>query len=410
MTEKTMRKVAVLVGDGMGDDPVPALGGRTPLQVADIPWMRRVAGAGHSLLIKTVPDGLAPGSDVANMGLLGYDARTNYTGRAAIEAAGQGLSLEPGDVAYRTNLVTIGADGTMEDYSAGDMPTEDGRALIASLGEAASAANPAIRFHGGVSYRHLLVWHDGPGQLVFNPPHEISGRPVADYLPTGPRAEEFLALMELSRQVFADHPVNRARRAKGLRPATQIWPWGAGAAMALQPYAGRYGRHGAIITAVDLVRGLANLAGLEPVAVPGATGWIDTNYAGKGEAAIKAFAEGADFVYVHVEAPDECGHKGLPEEKVKAIETIDRLIIGPVWQALEQAGEPYRLVMATDHRTPVARRGHTADPVPFAWVDGPLGLAKLAEAAQSRFDETIPPASSPLPLACELMDGFLRAP
>jgi len=407
---KSFRKIAVLVGDGMGDDPVAELAGRTPLQVASLPWMRRVAGLGHRRLIQTVPDGLAPGSDVANMGLLGYDARANYTGRAAIEAAGAGLSLAPGDVAYRTNLVTVGADGTMVDYSAGDMPTAAGRALVASLAEAAVALNPAFHFHGGVSYRHLLIWQGGPTELVFNPPHEISGRNTADYLPSGPRAEEFLALMDLSRKVFKDHPVNLARRAAGLREATQIWPWGAGAAMSLQPYAERYGRKGAIITAVDLVRGLANLCGLKTPRVEGATGWIDTDYAGKAAAAIETLKTD-DFAYVHVEAPDECGHKGLPQEKIRAMETIDSVIVGPVWQALEAAGEPYRLVMCTDHRTPVARRGHTADPVPFAWVDGPVGLASLEEAPQADFDESIPAEPTPegrLPLACELMDSLLR--
>lgn len=404
------RKIAVLVGDGMGDEPVAALGGRTPLAVARNPWMRRVAGLGRRLLVRTVPEGLKPGSDVANMGLLGYDARTNYTGRAAIEAAGGGVELRPGDVAFRTNLVSIGPDGEMADYSAGDFPTEGGRALIAALGEAARAVRGDLEFHGGVSYRHLLVWHDGPTELVLNPAHAISGRKVADYLPSGPRAEEMLALMELSRKVFADHPANAARRAAGKTTATQIWPWGAGAAMALETYGARYGRKGSVITAVDLVRGLGVLCGLDVPRVQGATGWIDTNFAGKAAAAIDALREN-DFAYVHVEAPDECGHKGMPEAKVKAIEDIDTLIVGPVWRALEEAGEPYRLFVCTDHRTPVACRDHTSDPVPFAWIDGPVGLDVIEKAPLADFDESIPAEPTPdgqLPLVCAIMDRLLR--
>lgn len=403
MQEK--RKIAVLVGDGMGDDPVAALGGKTPLQVAKMPDIRRVAALGHVQLVQTVPDGMAPGSDVANMGLLGYHAGENYTGRAAIEAAGARIPLAADDVAYRTNLVTVGEDGTMVDYSAGDMPTEDGRALIASLDEA--ARREGLKFHGGVSYRHLLVLRGGPTGLVLTPPHEISGRPVADYLPRGDGAERLLELMELSKRVFAGHPVNAARRAAGKRPATQIWPWGAGKAMRLQPYRERYGLAGGVITAVDLVRGLAELCGLEVIRVPGATGWIDTNYAGKGQAAIDCLAR-SDFVYVHVEAPDECGHKGMPDAKVEAIENFSRHVVGPVWAALEEAGKPYRLLVCTDHRTPVAKRGHTADPVPFAWLDGPVSAA-AAGSASAAFDESVPVSGAiKPPLACHIVDSLLR--
>ena len=399
------RKIAVLVGDGMGDDPVPALAGRTPLQLAAMPAIRRVAALGNVRLVRTVPDGMAPGSDVANMGLLGYNAKENYTGRAAIEAAGARLSLAPEDVAYRTNLVTV-RDGVMEDYSAGDISTEEGCRLIRDLDAAAS--REGLRFNPGVSYRHLLIWNDGPLGLTLIPPHEISTRPVAPYLPSGPRAEEMLALMDLSKRVFDGHPVNAARIAAGKRPATQIWPWGFGKAMRLQPYRERYGLTGAVITAVDLVRGLAELCGLEVVRVPGATGWIDTDYAAKGAAAIDALSR-SDFVYVHVEAPDECGHKGMPQEKIGAIDAISAQIVEPVWRALERAGEPYRLVVCTDHRTPVMRRGHTADPVPFAWLDGPVGLSAIdAAPVDAAFDESVAPPPEGLPLVCNLMDSLLR--
>ena len=396
------RKIAVLVGDGMGDEPVAVLGGKTPLQAARIPAIRRVAALGRVELVRTVPGGMAPGSDVANMGLLGYNAKENYTGRAAIEAAGARLPLAPADVAYRTNLVTI-ADGAMLDYSAGDVSSEEAHQLIAALN--AAAARVGLKFYGGVSYRHLLIWRDGPAELALTPPHEISGKPIAGFLPQGPRAEEVLALMNLSRHIFAEHPVNRARVARGLRPATQIWPWGFGKAMALQPYPERYGLRGGVITAVDLVRGLAELCGLEVIRVPGATGWIDTDYAGKAQAAIACLRR-FDFVYVHVEAPDECGHKGIAEEKVRAIENFDRQVVAPVWAALEADGQPYRLIVCTDHRTPIAKRGHTSDPVPFAWVDGPLGADAPADAAAA-FDEFLETSGWP-PLVCDVVSGLLQ--
>ena len=395
------RKIAVLVGDGMGDEPVAVLGGKTPLQAANVPTIRRAAARGRVQLVRTVPDGLAPGSDVANMGLLGYNARENYTGRAAIEAAGAKLPLEASDVAYRTNLVTV-EDGKMLDYSAGDISSEEAHALIAELNLATSRAG--LRFHGGVSYRHLLVWRDGPTDLAMAPPHEISGRPVASHLPTGPRQDEARALIELSKHVFADHPVNRARRANGKRPATQIWLWGYGKAMSLQSYPERFGLRGGVITAVDLVRGLAELCGLEVIRVPGATGWIDTNYEGKAGAAVECLKR-SDYVYVHVEAPDECGHKGMAEEKVRAIENFDRRIVAPVWAALEEMGGPYRMIVCTDHRTPIAKRGHTSDPVPFAWVDGPVGPGNGDEAAD--FDEFVASDGNP-PLVCDLIASLLE--
>ena len=395
------RKIAVLVGDGMGDEPVAALHGKTPLQVADIPSIRRVSGSGHVQLVHTVPEGLAPGSDVANMGLLGYNALENYTGRAAIEAAGARLPLQSADVAYRTNLVTI-ENGRMLDYSAGDISSEEAHQLISALNTAVSRVG--LKFHGGVSYRHLLIWRDGPTDLVVMPPHEISGKPVVDFLPKGPRQDEARALMELSRHVFTSHPVNLARVAKGKRPATQIWLWGYGKAMSLQSYPERYGLQGGVITAVDLVRGLAVLCGLEVIRVPGATGWIDTDYEGKAHAAVDCLRR-SDFVYVHVEAPDECGHKGMAEEKVRAIENFDHKVVAPVWAALEAEGQPYRLIVCTDHRTPIIKRGHTSDPVPFAWVDGPLGL--YSDVRSANFDEFLPSEGKP-PLVCDLISSLLK--
>lgn len=396
------RKVAVLVGDGMGDYGVEELGTRSPLQAAHMPWTRKAAARGSVYLVRTVPDGMAPGSDVANLGLLGYNAAQNYTGRAAIEAAGAGIKLTPDDVAYRTNLVTV-SDGIMEDYSAGDISSEEGHALIRSLNEA--AAKEGLKFYGGVSYRHLLILNDGPTNVTLWPPHEISGRETADYLPSGERADDLRALMELSKKVFHNHPVNIERRKQGQREATQIWLWGHGKSMSLKPYVDLYQRRGGMISAVDLLRGLAVLAGLDVIVVPGATGWIDTNYSGKAQAAIDCLAE-QDFVYVHVEAPDECGHKGEALLKKEAIENFDRLVVGPVWQALEKAGAPYRVIICTDHRTPVSFRGHSAEPVPFAWVDGPIGTDPALLTTETPFDEFIPEAGTP-PLVCDVINQLL---
>jgi len=374
-------KFAVLVGDGMGDYPCPELGGQTPLQVARVSNMRRLAAAGECRMVQTVPvSGLPPGSDVANMSLLGYNAEENYTGRAAIEAAGANIPLGASDVAFRCNLVTI-EDGRMADYSAGHITSEEARSLIEAV--QADLGRNGLQFHAGVQYRHLLIWSEGPLALEMQPPHDIAGRPVQDFLPRGERADEVRALMERSQAILRDHPVNRARRAAGQRPATQIWLWGHGRAMQLQKYQQLYGLSGGVITAVDLVRGLGRLAGLEPIAVPGVTGLIDTNYVGKVQAALEVLTR-HDFVFVHVEAPDECGHAGDVKKKTQAIELFDERVVGPIWQELERRGQPYRIILCMDHRTPCATRGHTRDPVPMVRVNGPVGLVRR----EVPFDET----------------------
>lgn len=374
-------KYILLVGDGMGDYPVDALGGKTPLQAAHIPAMRRIAACGSLHNVRTVPDALPPGSDVCNMGLLGYNAAENYTGRAPIEAAGAGIPLNPEDVAFRCNLVTV-RDGRMIDYSAGHITSEEGDHLIRDLAD--SLGTDDRRFHPGISYRHLLVWRNGPADLTSQPPHDISEKEVAPYLPTGERQDEVREIMERSIPILAEHPVNKARQAAGREPATQIWLWGQGRALVLPGFQERYGLSGGVITAVDLVRGLGLLAGLEVPHVEGATGFVDTNYAGKVEAA-KAIIAKKDFVYVHVEAPDECGHMGDAQLKTKAIEDFDSKVVAPLWAFLEEKGEPYRLILAMDHRTPIALRAHTSETVPLAIMDGPTGEA-LKEKA---FDETV---------------------
>ncbi|MBN1670445.1 MAG: cofactor-independent phosphoglycerate mutase [Kiritimatiellae bacterium] len=361
-------KVAVLVGDGMGDYPLDALGGRTPLQAARIPNMRRAAAAGTTCLITTAPAGMKPGSDVANLSLLGFDPKKYYAGRAPLEAAGQGLELAPADVAFRCNLVTIDGD-TMRDYSAGHIGTPEASKLIEALNAALSG--DGLCFHTGVSYRHLLVWDGGPTDLRTVPPHDILDQPIGPHLPEGQRQEEVRSLMERSREVLAGHAVNTARRSEGKSLATQIWLWGQGRAVRLPSYPERYGLHGVVISAVDLVKGVGRLAGLRVVAVNGATGFIDTNYAGKVQAALEALTRD-DFVFLHVEAPDECAHLGDLDLKVQAIERFDEAVVGPMWQGLQKRGERYRLIVCTDHRTPIARRTHTREPVPAVVVNGPL--------------------------------------
>jgi 2,3-bisphosphoglycerate-independent phosphoglycerate mutase len=375
-------KYVVLVGDGMGDYPVDALGGRTPLQAADIPSMRRIAAAGEVRLVQTVPDGMPPGSDVANLALLGYNAAENYTGRAPIEAAGADLPMNTTDVAFRCNLVTVTDAGIMEDYSAGHITTEEGRALMEAVQQ--RLGREGLTFYPGVQYRHLLIWAGGPAECECTPPHEIADRPVEGHLPAGQRLDEIRELMEQSKAVLADHPVNRKRRAEGKKPATQIWLWGQGQAMQLESYRDLYGLGGGVISAVDLLKGIAKLAGLEAPDVVGATGFLDTNYQGKVDTALEILGR-EDFVFIHIEAPDECGHMGDAQLKKEAIEAFDARVVAPVFRWLEEQGAPYTLLLCTDHRTPVALKGHTAEPVPMAVLKGPVGTAD----AQAAFDENV---------------------
>jgi 2,3-bisphosphoglycerate-independent phosphoglycerate mutase len=329
-------KIIVLVGDGMGDYPVDGLGGKTPLQAASIPHIRKIAAAGRTFLVHTVPSDMEPGSDVANLSLLGYNPAENYTGRAPIEAAGANIPLEADDTAFRCNLVTV-KDGLMDDYSAGHISTEEASQLIHAVDDELSFEG--LKFYPGVSYRHLMVWNDGPVQVRTQPPHDIADKPAEEYLPSGDRSDQICALMEASKEILANHPVNQERIAAGKSPATQIWLWGQGRAMKLQTYPERYGLHGGIVSAVDLVRGLGALAGLAAPRIPDATGFLDTNFEGKVDAALEILDQG-DFVYVHLEAPDECGHIGDADKKVEAIEAFDQEIVAPIWQSLEEAGEP----------------------------------------------------------------------
>ncbi|MGI6088039.1 MAG: cofactor-independent phosphoglycerate mutase [Kiritimatiellia bacterium] len=375
-------KVMVLLGDGMGDYPIEEYNGRTPLQQAEIPNIRRLAAAGKVQLVQTIPEGMSPGSDVANLSMLGFDPRRYYTGRAPIEAAGAGCDMAPEDVAFRCNLVTV-QDGIITDHSSGHITTPEGAELIKAIGQALGSYE--MRFHPGASYRHLLLWRNGPVTTHTIPPHDVLGQRVEYNMPRGGGAAAITRLMEASREILKDHPVNAARLRAGKSPATQIWLWGQGRRTVLPSFQELYGMTGGVISAVDLVRGIGLLAGLDAPHIPGATGLIDTNYAGKLEAARALLDAGRDFIFLHVEAPDECGHMGDLKLKTRAIEVFDKEVVGPAWRMLQSIGQPYRIVIATDHRTPIAIRSHTLEPVPLLICDS---IAHLPEEEQP-FDEFV---------------------
>jgi len=357
-------KYVILLGDGMADYPVDALNGRTPLECAKTPHLDRIAAAGTLGLVDTIPQGFPPGSDVANLTVLGYDVRDCYTGRGPLEAASMGVSLAPADVAFRCNLVTLGGPdlSVMDAYNAGNISSGEARRIIDDLQK--ELGDETFRFYPGVSYRHLLVWNGGPEALLTTPPHDISGSSIAEYLPQGEAAEAALKLMHRSREVLADHPVNRERRASGKKPANSIWIWGQGRAPAMVPLTKQFGLTGSMISAVDLLRGIGVYAGLSIVRVPGATGYIDTDYRGKALAALEVLTE-KDFVFVHVEAPDEMGHEGNIEGKIKAIEDFDAKVVGTVLEGIKPLA-PYRLLVLSDHPTPICVKTHVSDPSPFA--------------------------------------------
>jgi 2,3-bisphosphoglycerate-independent phosphoglycerate mutase len=357
-------KYLILLGDGMADYGIDALEGKTPLEYAHTPHMDRMAAEGTQGLIDTIPQGLAAGSDVANLSVLGYNPRECYTGRGPLEAANMGIALSPEDVAFRCNLVTLsdGADPVMEDFTAGHISSPEAKRIIDDLEIA--FGSEVFRFYPGVGYRHLLVWKGGESELTVTPPHDITGKPISKYLPQGQGAEQVILLMRLSREFLADHPVNRERREHGLKPVTSIWLWGQGKAPRMQKITDRFQIRGGMISAVDLLNGIGVNAGLEVLSVAGATGYTDTNYRGKAEKALLALQE-LDLVFVHVEAPDEMGHEGNVEGKVKAIEDFDEKVVGTVLQGMGSR-EPFRIAVLSDHPTPLILKTHIGDPSPFA--------------------------------------------
>ncbi len=352
-------KYLIVLGDGMADEPIDELGGKTPLEAADTPFMDQIAREGAMGLLKTVPDGYQPGSDIANLGVLGYDVKTCYTGRGALEAASMGINLGPADMAYRCNLVTI-ADGIMADFSAGHISSDEGAALLEALNEEVQKTDlkNAVIFYPGVSYRNLMVLPGGGG-VESTPPHDIVDQKIEEWLPNGPDKKLIITLMEISSRVFADHPVNKNRISAGKRPVTHIWPWSSGKRPEISRFSDLWGISGGMISAVDLLNGIAQYAGMEIIRVPGATGFLDTDYNAKARYAIDALKH-LDFLYLHVEAPDEAGHMGDLKEKILAIERVDSML-GTIMKEFDG-----RIAILPDHPTPIRVKTHTGDPVPFA--------------------------------------------
>jgi 2,3-bisphosphoglycerate-independent phosphoglycerate mutase len=392
-------KYAIVIPDGCADEPQESLGGKTPLQAANKPNMDRVARTGVVGRSNNVPEPLTPASDVATLSLFGYDPLVVYTGRAPLETAAMGITLGPGDWAIRCNLVTI-EHGIMRDFTAGHISSEEGRALITSLQEEFGgpleleeygAEIGELEFHAGVSYRNILVFRARDGAPFSSdtrtqPPHDIPDQPIAAHLPKGSGAPLLLALIEHSGALLAEHPVNKARAAAGKRTATRIWLWGQGKAPSLRPFSQVYGKRGAIISAVDLVRGVGVLLGWTRIDVPGATGYLDTDYAAKGAYGVRALKD-HDIVCVHVEAPDEASHEGRTDAKIKALEEIDRHIVGPLLEALPTYGD-WRILVSPDHRTPLRTRAHAYGMVPFAMAGTGINAK-----GQTSYDEVVAAAS-----------------
>lgn len=360
-------KYAIVIPDGCADEPQESLGGKTPLEAAQVPAMDAVARAGVVGRAVHVPDALPAGSDVANLSLLGYNPMEHFTGRAPLEAAAQGIALGPGDWAVRCNLVTV-EEQVMRDFTAGHISSAEAKLLIQSAQE--KLGGEQLQFYPGVSYRNLLVYRAGGAAAPFSPdtrttpPHDLTDKSVLEGYPRGPGSDLLSRLMEDSVSLFAEHPVNEARRREGKLAATNVWLWGLGSALTLTPFAERYGVRGAMITAVDLLRGLAQLIGWRRIEVPGATGYTDTDYAAKGRYAVEALND-VDLVCVHVEATDEASHEGDTAAKIKALEEIDRHIVGPLHEALKKHG-PYRILVTPDHPTPLRTKTHAHGWVPFA--------------------------------------------
>ncbi len=358
-------KYIVILADGAADTPVAELGGKTPLEAAVKPNIDALAGKGEVGMVKTVPEGYPPGSDVANLAVFGYDPQKYYTGRSPLEAESIGVPLKLTDTTFRANVVTLSEeeryeDKTMVDYSSDEITTAEAHELIASVNEALSCDE--YEFYGGTSYRHLLVWHNKENDFSLTPPHDISGRVVGEYLP---KDEVLLSLMKKSYDILKEHPINKSRTERGLHPANSVWIWGNGTKPDLDTYKKKFGINGTVISAVDLIKGIGNCAGLDVVEVEGATGTVHTNFDGKAEAAISALKDGADFLYVHLEAADEAGHRHEIENKVKAIELIDAKIVEPIVSYLKQSGEDFHILIMPDHPTPLDIMTHTSEPVPY---------------------------------------------
>ena len=400
-------KYIVVLGDGMADYPVPELGNKTPLQAAHKPLIDELAQKAEMGLVKTVPEGVKPGSDVANLGVLGYDPLTNYTGRSPLEAVSIGIEMSDTDVALRCNLVTLSdeedfAQKTMLDYCADEITTEEAGQLIAAVNK--HFKTDIFEYFTGVSYRHCLLRKHGQTGNDLTPPHDITGRKITEYLPKGEAAGPLLEMTQASYVFLKDHPVNQERIARGLNPANSIWLWGEGTKPALPLFADKYNLQGAVISAVDLLKGIAICAGMDSIDVPGATGNIHTNFVGKTKAGLQALESGKDFVYLHFEAPDECGHRNEIENKKRSIELIDEKVFGTLLKGLEKY-EDYRILFLPDHPTPLSLRTHTSEPVPYLIYQ----KSKSKDSAAKGYDEFQAKETGLFFYSgADLMDHFIR--
>ena len=390
-------KYLVLIPDGMADQRIEALGNRTPMEAAVKPCMDALAARSTVGLVSNVPEGMVPESDTANMAILSFDPKVYSRGRSPLEAISMGLTMAPNETAYRCNVVTLSDEGEYEqkimlDHSADEITTAEADELIKAL--EAHFGNDMRHFYTGVSYRHCILWKDGNDTYDFSRPHDIIGRRIAEYLPKEENGGgEFYRLMKESFDVLNHHPVNEARRARGLKPANSAWLWSPGKKPSLPNFKEKWGIDGTVISAVDLIKGIGLCAGMKSIDVDGATGNVHTNYDGKAQAAIQAFRHGADFVYIHVEGPDECGHRAETENKVLSIELIDQKILAPVYEYLRSCGDPYKIMVLPDHPTPLCIRTHSIDPVPFFLYDSQKevrGVAAFTEASASETGLYIP--------------------
>jgi len=379
-------KYVIIHGDGMADWPCDELGGKTPLEAARKPNMDLLATRGTLGLVATIPEGMPSGSDVGTMTMMGYDPRRYHTGRAPIEAASQGIAMGPADVVFRMNLVSLkpaasGSAMVMNDFTSGHITSEEAAQIVSDLRQ--HLAGDGIEFFNGVSYRHLVVWRNGTTKTVLTPPHDITGKEIEAHLPKGEGAERLSDLMRRASKILADHPVNRSRRERGLAEANSIWFWGQGTRPAVPTLKERFGYEGSVISAVDLVNGIGRLAGLNLIKVPGATGFLDTDYGAKGRYGLESLRQ-RDFLLLHIEAPDEAGHMGRADLKTEAIEKIDELIVGPMVKGLDAMGD-FAILLMPDHATPSKLKTHSPEPVPFALMTS--ANLRHSSAAARRYTE-----------------------
>lgn len=401
-------KYLILVPDGAGDEKIEALGGKTPLESADMQMISQLASKGKVGMVKTIPPGVAPGSDAANLSVMGYDPSIYLTGRSPLEAASIGIDMSDTDVAFRTNIITLTGEGEYEDliitdHSSGDITTEEADQLIAAVNE--HFADDKIRFYTGVSYRHCMIVHNGSTEYDLTPPHDVLSQRAGDHLPKGEGSEFITKMMKESYEILKDHPVNRDRIARGLNPANTLWIWGQGKKPSLSSFYDKYGIKGTAISAVDLIKGIAICAGLNSVDVEGATGTLHTNFDGKAAAAIYEFKDGKDFVYMHLEGPDECSHQGDMDGKIQCLESIDRKVLTPIVEYFRKEGEDFRVLIVPDHRTPLAIRTHSADPVPYVIYDS---RREEAEDTERQFNEKSGAQGQYFDSGYELADFFFE--